>query len=40
VSKALAEHDAYRLKEELGTHTRVFYLPVSADQEEALEVTS
>lgn len=34
VSKALAGRDAYRLKEELGTEPRVYYLPV-ADEEAA-----
>lgn len=40
VSKALAEHEAYQLKEELNTHTRVFYLPVRSGEEADQEVHS
>jgi Fe-S-cluster-containing dehydrogenase component len=40
VSQALAEREAYRLKEELDTHARVFYLPVLEDEVEAQEVSS
>jgi Fe-S-cluster-containing dehydrogenase component len=40
VSKALAEHASFRLREDLGTGPRVYYLPVHENpQEEVLECT-
>ncbi len=33
VSKALADHSSYRLREDLGTEPRVYYLPVRSSEE-------
>jgi Fe-S-cluster-containing dehydrogenase component len=35
VSKALAEHPSYRLREDLGTRPRVYYLPAHLPEEES-----
>ncbi|MCA9949916.1 MAG: hypothetical protein KDE48_09735, partial [Anaerolineales bacterium] len=36
VSVALANHTAYRLREDLGTEPRVYYLPVHEETSECL----
>jgi Fe-S-cluster-containing dehydrogenase component len=37
VSKILVDHSSYRLKENLGTEPRVYYLPMHAETEQQLE---